>query len=40
MTISDILLMVFSLVALGGLYCVGRYSKNARRENADKIGDR
>lgn len=40
MTIPDILLIVFSLVAIGGLYSVGRCSKKARRENADKTGDR
>lgn len=36
MTISDILLIAFSLIAIGGLYLVGRYSRKVQRENAAK----
>jgi len=36
MTIPDILLIAFSSVAIGGLYLVGRYSKNAGHEDSAK----
>lgn len=34
MTISDILLIAFSVITIGGLYLVGRCSRKARREDA------
>ena len=39
MTISDIMLIVFSAVAIGGLYLVGCRSRKARRNDASEKDD-
>lgn len=36
MTISDILLVAFSATVIPSLYLLGRYSRNARRQDAAK----
>lgn len=36
MTIPDILVIAISVVAIGGLYVVGRCSRNARRKDSAK----